>query len=158
MGFIRKIMWIIGITIILINLINLGYSIITMIPWGLTWFILAGLIIGLPEMFFIIRDFKNTRMVGEILDKNQRITEVQIVKCFNNKPAYKILPIFKNYKKGILVMTSGKYIHYNNEFIKNFIDSYNQNNNISELAKKFNCSKTEIRDIIKKLKDKKILK
>jgi hypothetical protein len=153
MGFIRKILWTLGLLIILITVINLAYSIINVVL-AIFWSILGGLIIILVELYFYVQNYKKMSSVGSVLDEYSRITETQLVKYFEDKPAYKILPAFRNYKKGLLVYTEGKYIHYNKEFVDKFVKSYNENNDVTELSNNFKYSKTEIKDIISKLKEK----
>ncbi|MHA1269387.1 MAG: hypothetical protein ACTSPY_06320 [Candidatus Helarchaeota archaeon] len=156
MGLVRNIFYITGVVIISIAIINF-VSLIIDLSWMIFWVILGGLFIITPEIYFFIKNIKKVSNIGKILDQYERITESQIVKYFEDKPAYKVLPVFRNYKKGIIVMTSGKYIHYNDEFIKKFIQSYNNNNNLTDLSKEFNYSKTEIQNIINKLKSKKLI-
>ena len=152
MDFLRKILWVIGFTIIIVTIINVASAIIN-VPLSIFWFVLGGLFIGITELYVFLRDLSKVRNVGEIIDQYLRITETQLINHFEDKPAFKVLPIFRNYKKGILIMTSGKYIHYNEKFIEKFIDAYEKNNNTTELSKEFKYSKTEIHDIIKKLKE-----
>ncbi|MBD3229625.1 MAG: hypothetical protein GF329_15700 [Candidatus Lokiarchaeota archaeon] len=156
MGFIRKILWTTGLIIIVITTINLASNIITL-PQSLFWFILGGLAIGLTELYFILSEYRKVKSVGKVLDEYLRITESQLVKYFEDKPAYKVLPSFRNYKKGLLIYTEGQYIHYNNEFIDKFLDAYEENKDVTKLSKKFKYSKKEVKDIIAGLKEKNIL-
>ena len=153
MGFIRKILWTLGLLVILITIINLAYNIIDVV-WAIFWSILGGLIIILVELYFYIQNYKKVSTVGSVLDEYSRITETQLVKYFDDRPAYKILPAFRNYKKGLLIYTEGKYIHYNKEFVNKFVNAYNENNDVTELSNNFKYSKTEIKGIIDKLKEK----
>ncbi|MHA1753873.1 MAG: hypothetical protein ACTSYZ_16020 [Candidatus Helarchaeota archaeon] len=157
MDFIRKIFWASGIIIIIVTIINFISSIIN-IQWTIFWIIIGALLIICPELYFFLRKFFRVRSVGEILDQHPRITENQLLKFFEDKPAFKILPVFRNYKKGIIVLSSGRYIHYNNQFIDKFINEYNKTSNLSKLSENLKLSKTEIRDIIKKLQALKILR
>ncbi|TFF89518.1 MAG: hypothetical protein EU549_00330 [Promethearchaeota archaeon] len=153
MGFIRKLLWTTGIIIILITTINLASNIITF-QWSLLWFILGGLVIGLTELYFYLSEYRRIKSVGNVLDEYLRITETQLVKYFDDKPAYKVLPAFRNYKKGLLVYTEGHYIHYNNELVDKFLEAYEENKDVTKLSKKFKYSKREVKDIIEKLKEK----
>ena len=150
MGLIKKISWIIGFAIIFITILNLISNVLN-INLSILFFILGALLIILPDLISFILNLKRTSEIGNVLEEHLRITENEILNYFSDRPAYKVLPFFRKYKKGILIMTSGTYIHYNDDFINNFITIYKKNNNITELSKKLKIPKSEIKDIIKKL-------
>ena len=149
---IRKILWTVGIIIIFITIINYVSEIIDS-NWFIFWLILGSLFIGITELVIYLKTFFQIKKVGALLDEHERVTEQQAIKYFD-EPAYKVLPFFRNYKKGLIVNSSGKYIHYNKEFIEKIIEEYEKTPNITELSAVLKLSKIEIKDIIDKLKEK----
>jgi uncharacterized membrane protein len=156
MGWIRKFLWIAGGLI-------LGITFITMVSqvyWeGLGWdginlnAYLFGYIFGvifIASMFvFDILSFSWLRSgVHQVMDETEQITPEKVARILD-EPLWRVLPIFrKREAPGILIVQSGKYMHFNESFQEKLFEQYAEGKTIGELAHNLNLSKNEINLIL----------
>lgn len=159
MGWIRKILWIVGGLILAITFL----SMISRVFWeGLGWeginlnkyiflFIFGGIFIGSMFVYDIVSYFLLRSTVQSMMDESEQITPEEIAKEFD-EPLWRVLPIFRNKEDpGILIMQSGKYMYFNEVFQERFIEQYREGLTIGELANQCNLSKNEVNLIVDEL-------
>ncbi|MHA1129782.1 MAG: hypothetical protein ACTSQI_16670 [Candidatus Helarchaeota archaeon] len=159
MGWIRKILWITGGLILLITFLSmvsqvywegLGWDAINLKTF-IFWYVFGTLFIVSMFVYDLLSFLSLRSNVHRLMDETEQITPEEIAKILE-EPLWRVRPIFRSRKDAdILIVQSGKYMHFNRTFQEKFIEQYKQGLSVGELALQFGVSKTEINLIIDEL-------
>jgi len=159
MGWIRKILWIIGgITLLITFLTMMSQVYWEYKGWGginsvayIFWYIFGGILILSMLIYDFISYIQLQSNVHHLMDTTKQTTPEELAKTLN-EPLWRILPIFrKREEPGILIELAGKFIHFNEVFEKEFLAQYTKGLPIGDLAFHFNLSKTQVNLILDEL-------
>jgi uncharacterized membrane protein len=159
MGWIRKILWIGGGLILAITFLTM----ISQVYWEslgwnginsgayIFWYVLGAIFILSMFIYDFSSFFLLRSHVHKLMDETEQTTPEGLVKELD-EPLWRILPIFrKREDPGILIELSGKYMHFNEDFEKKFVEQNSKGLPLGELANHFNLPKTEINLILEEL-------
>ena len=165
MGWLRRILWISGSIVLITTFLTLisqvyweglGWSGIQLNTY-IFWFIFGGILIGSMFIHDLISYLLLRSHVHQLMDETEQITAEEVAKTLN-EPLWRVRPIFrKRDEPGILIVQSGKYMHFNEVFQQKFLAQYSKGQTIGEIAHHFNLSKNEVNLIIEELDYKGVL-
>ena len=159
MGWIRKILWISGGLILAITFLTM----ISQVYWEtlgwnginsgayIFWYVLGAIFILSMFIYDFSSYFLIRSNVHTLMDETEQTTPEGLAKELD-EPLWRILPLFrKRESPGILIELSGKYMHFNEDFEKKFLEQYSNGLPLGALANHFNLPKTEISLILEEL-------